>query len=316
MSEFVKSFRQPHDGEMTTVPPMPIIVGVPRSGTTLLRLMLDAHSQIAIPPETDFIPAATGLVNPLSRLFYRRFILFAQSRNARKNLCEAFYRLVTGWHSWPDFHLSDEQFRTELSRLRPFTLSNGLRCFYRMYAARFDKPRWGDKTPKYGLHLNAIEHLLPESHFIHIIRDGRDVALSVKDLWFAPGKGVEAIAADWRRRILTAREQGRRCRRYLEIRYEDVVINSEKVLGDICRFIEVPFEPGMNEYYRRAPGRLDELETMHVKYEGRIVPKEDRLRWHRLTTAPPRFFAYLHLENRDESRRPIEVRSRERRFVT
>lgn len=287
MNVFMKSFEQSRDSATTVVPPMPIIVGVPRSGTTLLRLMLDAHSQIAIPPETDFIPAMTGLINPFSRLFYRRIVLLAQHRHVRDNLREAFYRLVTGWPSWPDFHLSEEQFRAELSRLRPFTLSNGLRCFYRIYAARFGKPRWGDKTPKYGLHLNAIERLLPEAHFIHIIRDGRDVALSVKDLWFAPGKNVEAIAADWRRRILTARAQSRRCRHYIEVRYEDVVINSEKILGEICRFIEVQFEPGINEYYRRAPQRLDELETMYIKDEGRIVPKENRLRWQRLTTTPP-----------------------------
>src|SRR5512145_1853257 len=163
-------------------PPMPIIVGVPRSGTTLLRMMIDAHPAVAIPPETGFLPALADL-DPAS------------------GSSDAAWQIITGFHTWPDFQLDPAVLRTTLDRLSPASPADAARAFYRLYAQRHGKARWGDKTPTYGTQLDRIASLLPEAHFIHLIRDGRDVMVSARNLWFRPGDTIEAHAMDWAGRL-------------------------------------------------------------------------------------------------------------------
>ena len=71
--------------------------------------------------------------------------------------------------------------------IEPFSIAAGTRAFYQLYADRFEESRWGDKTPTYGLHLAAIARVLPEARIIHFIRNGRVVALSLRQTWFLPG---------------------------------------------------------------------------------------------------------------------------------
>jgi hypothetical protein len=151
--------------------PFPCIVGVPRSGTTLLRLMLDAHPQFAIPPETGFLPRAARLSPPLF-LRTRLFDLLTHFPRSAPN--------------WADFHMDASEFQQALWQIRPFTVAEGVRAFYRLYAQHHRKTRSGDKTPLYALEMPAIRRLLPEARFIHVIRDGRDVALSLRKTWFTP----------------------------------------------------------------------------------------------------------------------------------
>lgn len=269
-------------------PPMPIIVGVGRSGTTLLRFMLDAHSRLAIPPETGFLVPAADL------------------KGQEEELRQALYRTISEAETWDDFHLSREELANTLEAITPFSVTEGLRAFYRLYARRFGKSRWGEKTPMYCLHMSAIARLLPEAHFIHVIRDGRDVALSVRGLWFAPGDSIEALAADWRDRIRTAREEGQHCRRYLEVRYEELVADPRAVLRRICDYLELPYESEMEAYYRRAPERLQEHETRYGRDGRVIVTKEQRLHNQRFTKHPPdtsRVFRWRREMSGDECER-------------
>ena len=143
---------------------------------------------------------------------------------------EEFFQTVTGI---PPRHRGGRisrsrttRFRAALQAIEPFTVADGLRAFYQLYAARFGKSRWGDKTPLYCMHVQSIAALLPEAHFVHIIRDGRDVALSLRPMWFAPGRDIETLAAHWRQCVTTGREQGSRCRHYLEVRYDQLVEDS------------------------------------------------------------------------------------------
>ena len=118
--------------------PSPFIVGMPRSGTTLLRLMLDAHPEMAIPPETHFL----------------RDLVQLPPKGAASR--EVFRKLVIECLYWPDFHLSAEELSARLDRLTPFSPAAGARCFYQMYAEKFGKKRWGDKSTPYGFHIGAI----------------------------------------------------------------------------------------------------------------------------------------------------------------
>jgi hypothetical protein len=249
--------------------PFPIIVGAPRSGTTLLRLMLDAHPDLAIPPETGFLPRAARL----------RLSLFLRPR---------LFNLVTqSTPAWPDFHLDRSEFRESLEQIRPFSVSEGIRAFYRLYAQKHGKFRSGDKTPLYALEMPAIRSLLPEAHFIHIIRDGRDVALSLRNTWFAPSKDIAALARYWVRIVTTARAEGRNSSSCSELRYEDLLADTEGNLRAICQSLQLEFHPCMLEYWRDSRKRLEEHEGRHRRDGTVVVTRDQRLEQQRLTTYPP-----------------------------
>jgi hypothetical protein len=255
-------------------PPAPFIVGSPRSGTTLLRLMLDSHPRLAIPPETGFLP--------------RTLFAFAGSEEHRRRaFVDALVNFPSGAPAWQDFGIESRTLLAELRKITPFTVDEGLRCFYRLYAARFGKPRWGDKTPTYGRHLRAIERVLPEACFIHLIRDGRDVALSLRNLWFSPGTDMGTLAGQWCRDVTASRRESLRCRRYLELRYEALVLQPEQTLKRVCAFIEIDYDGTMTKYHDRAPARLLEHRARIGTRDEIVASHEQRLAQQGATMSPP-----------------------------
>jgi len=271
---------------------MPIIIGAPRSGTTLLRLMLDSHPHLAIPPETGFLVPCSKLTGPgsLSR--------------------EEFFETVTGYPAeapgWQDFQISRDVFRAALRTIEPFIVADGIRIFYQIYASRFGKSRWGDKTPLYCMHVQSIQALLPEAHFVHIIRDGRDVALSLRPMWFAPAHDIETLATHWRQCVTTGRQQGTACTHYMEVRYEQLVEDSREVLREICEFLGLDFDDRMLRYHEFAPERLREHRGRFRPDGSVILTHHQRLSQQHRTMQPPdrsRVFAWKREMPREEQLR-------------
>jgi len=242
----------------------PFIVGVPRSGTTLLRMMLDAHPEVAIPQETHFLPSCVAL-HCGNEAFRERFVPPHLAREPlmqrflSEQLRKQFLAVVTQSRFWGDFHLDPAELDRALAGLVPFGIGDGLRAFFGAYAARHGKPRWGDKTPNYSIFLNAIASVLPEAHFIHIVRDPRAVALSYQGRRDWPTTDAMSVAHFWRATILESRRQARTCPHVLEIRYEDLVTQPEAVLRRICAFLQLAYHPNMLEYSHHAATRLEEL---------------------------------------------------------
>lgn len=272
--------------------PMPIIVGSPRSGTTLLRFMLDSHSELTIPPETGFLalpPKLRGRGDKLRENFFRAVINHPEPISA-----------------WPDFEIPEGAFWTALTKINPFNLAEGFRAFYRLYAARIGKPRWGDKTPLYCKELDTIRRVLPEGRFIHIIRDGRDTALSLRRMWFSPGWEIETQAAYWRKNILSARRAGLGCQDYMEVRYEDLILSTRVALERVCAFADLSYEDCMLTYYTRAPERLREHKG-RLRTDGTsLLTREQRLHQQTRTTEPPDpacVFAWKQSMSSEERRR-------------
>lgn len=253
-------------------PPMPFIVGVPRSGTTLLRLMLDAHPLLAIPPETGFLSIAAQMP--------------PDSRAAREAFASALVAFPPDAPAWGDFGIAEDAFRDRLYQLDSFTPADGFRLFYRMYAARFGKPRYGDKTPLYAQQLVSIESILPEARFIHLLRDGRDVAISLRRQWFSPGESIETQARYWRDVIVAARVQGRQVRNYLEVRYEDLLRDPAIVLGRIAAFTDLPFHDAMLRHHEFAAERLAEHGERRRPDQSIVVTREQRAAQQRTTRGP------------------------------
>jgi hypothetical protein len=135
--------------------------------------------------------------------------------------------------------------------------------------------------------MQEIQEALPEARFLHLIRDGRDVAASIRGLWFAPSSDWGELGADWSWRVATFRSQGQHLRFYMEIRYEELVKDTEAVLRRICSFLDISFDSRMTEYYRSAPARLQEHES-RVRQDGTLViGKESRQAMQHRTTTPP-----------------------------
>lgn len=252
---------------------MPIVVGSPRSGTTLLRLMLDSHPELAIPPETGFLRLAPGLEGSGEVLRTRFF--------------EAVTTFPASAPAWAEFGLPAEDFRRGLQEIEPFTVVAGVRLFYRLYAARFGKRRWGDKTPAYARQLPLLADLLPEAHFIHLVRDGRDVAVSLRQRWFSPGHDIEVLARHWCDHVATARRDGPATGRFLEVRFEDLIREPEAVLLRICRFVELDYRPDMLRYPERAGDRLAEHGDRYRPDGVLLVSRQERLRQQEHVGRPP-----------------------------
>ncbi len=232
--------------------PMLFGVGSGRSGTTLLRMMLDSHPQLAVPPETHFIPHV------------------ARACRLADDPAGHFVDAIVGHERWLDFGLDAGKLRERVMEIQPFDVSEALRAFYQLYAERFGKRRWADKSPIYALHLEQIQELLPEARFVQVIRDGRDVALSFEDTWFGP-RGTEALAAQWVCRVEAVRRRAHRLRHYLEIRYEDLIEDPEAVLRRVCDFLELPWDPAMLSYHTRAEERMAEMARVFYDANGALL---------------------------------------------
>lgn len=215
-------------------PPV-IVLGVGRSGTTLLRVMLDRSSEIAIPYESFF-------VTPI-----------AHRHGARPKL-DAFLDDLGRFYQLYEWGIDPEDVRP---RLRDgMTTGEAISTVFEVYAEHEGKSRWGDKTPLYMQHLPLLERLFPDAFWVHLVRDGRDAALSFLELpagfsgktWAQP-RTVAQFAARWRAEIQAARRLGSHVGdRYLELRYEDLVAEPERVLRQVCGHASLTWEPGMIEH--------------------------------------------------------------------
>jgi hypothetical protein len=138
--------------------------------------------------------------------------------------------------------------------------------------------------------MRRIAKTLPEARFIHVIRDGRDVALSRWKRTLGEGERAPAaqVAEGWQRRIRRAQKQGRRLRYYMELRYEDLVADTETNLRRICEFIELPWDPAILRYYERAAERMAEMARDLPSADGKPVrPGAERMQAHAMTQKPP-----------------------------
>jgi hypothetical protein len=216
-------------------PPL-LVLGVRRSGTTLLRVILDRSSQLAIPDESYFVPQIAD--RHRGTVDVDRFV-------------DDLRRLPT----LRDWGVDPVAVR---ARLGPgCRAGEAIAAVYEVYAAERGKSRWGDKTPMYMGHLPLLERLFPSARYVHLIRDGRDAALSflavpagiMTEGWGHP-RDAAGFACQWRTEVTAARVLGRRvgADRYLEVRYEDLVADPEHAVRAICAFAALPWEPAMLDY--------------------------------------------------------------------
>ena len=222
-----------------TRPCFPFVVGCGRSGTTLLRAMLDSHPQLVIPPESRFIPA----------LLERE----SQLRVAGRLDTDALVDSLLGDEHFQAWGMPEAELRTHLRDDAPADVAEAVRAMFHMRATAAGKPRYGDKSPPYVMRLALLAPAFPEGRFIHLVRDGRDVALAFMDADFGPERAAH-LALHWRLRVERGRQAGTvlGSGRYLEVHYEDLVATPEPVLRTICEFIDLDYDDSMLGYQTRV----------------------------------------------------------------
>jgi Sulfotransferase family len=252
--------------------PFPIVVGCPRSGTSLLAVMLDGHPDIAFPPETAFLKHVVKLAG--------------DAETQRRRFVDIVTADRTPISNWSDFGLDRKAFEARIAALSPFTPAAGVRAFYAMYAASQGKPHSGEKTPDNIFVMRELGALLPEAHFIHVIRDPRDTALSWRKTWFAPSQDFAVLGQAWRHHVEIGRAAGATLAHYVETRYEDLVTTPQAELGRLCAFLGIDFAPAMLDTAPQGAARLARIKgRTHVS--GRVVTREDRTSIHLNLARPP-----------------------------
>ncbi|HJU51286.1 MAG TPA: sulfotransferase [Acidimicrobiia bacterium] len=218
----------------------PLFVGSGRSGTTMFGLMFDSHPDLAIAHEAHFIPALA--MRDRSLLADRHF------DHAR------FLKLLYTDPNYVRLDIPRGDVAADPSFRAAHDYATAVRSVMSVFARSRGKRWYGDKTPGYVIHLDLLARLFPEAKFIHIIRDGRDVALGyVQRPEWGPHTVAEA-AFYWRSRVSRGQEAGKRLgsERYREVRYEAFVEDPAGEAARLCEFLGISFAPQMLTYYERG----------------------------------------------------------------
>jgi hypothetical protein len=220
--------------------PLAIVVGSGRSGTSLLAAMLDSHPDLSMAPESHFLPELIeALPDTVSSTSHVDRMLGIMQRSK--------------WFAiWLERDYDTDGLRHELESALPLPRSEALQLIYRVWAASKGKTRYGEKTPAYVYNLPLLAGEFVDARFIHIIRDGRNVALSFREASFGDDV-IERSMLQWQRRVLDGHRAGEALGRdrYIEVLYERLIDDTEGELRRLCDFLDLPFDAAMLGYHER-----------------------------------------------------------------
>jgi hypothetical protein len=218
------------------------IVGNDRSGTTMLRLIVDRGPDAAVPPEsmylTDFA-AAFEAGEPRDAAAAQRLM-----RQIWEHPKVRLWELDGEPPAVPAGLSGEDAYRFIVEA--PFEA----------YAARHGKRRWGDKTPHYVHHVDHLLQLWPRARFVVLVRDGRDVALSLRRMPFGPNNAW-AAAQWWARGIRAgAAAQHAHPESVLTVRYEDLAQRPAEEVRRLCEFLGLSYSDDMLALEHVDPARI------------------------------------------------------------
>jgi len=210
--------------------------------------MLTCHKNITIPPECGFFI-----------WLYERY--FAWDNSFTESLLNDYVTALLKCKKIEYWSIDPENLLAFLRKMRPSNYAELTACIYTWFSKSKGRPRsrWGDKNNYYLNHIPTIKSLFPHAIFIHIIRDGRDVACSYKKLSarninspYAPKLPGEIgdIAESWVANIKAIRKSLDAISReqVIEIKYEELLLDTENVLKKICKCISEEYDPAMLQY--------------------------------------------------------------------
>ncbi len=217
------------------------IVGMPRSGTTLMRSLLSAHPNITISPETHF---CKNWFKP-----YRHLDL-----NQPEQL-EIFWQALSNSKMFASFGLDAEKTRTNLLANRNINHQTVLTILLQSYAQKMPKPRWGEKTPDHYQYLDIVFKWYPDAQVIWMLRDPRSVSASLISKKWASSY-VDVHACKWCDNVEKFRQRWSKDERIMLVKYESLVQEPELEMSRICHFLGEEYSPLIISDNNKSPSIL------------------------------------------------------------
>lgn len=241
------------------------IVSCGRSGTTLFRKMLMRGGEIHIPPESDdLIPYAIQYYVRNSNLDWTTKVKHILT-HFQQAACFEFWAI----------NLSDNQNKLLQLPKEQQNLHSIINYIYQQHKTKLNPTasRIGEKTPYLVLRLEWVRLLYPNAPILHLLRDGRAVVASRMEAF---GESLEQAANRW---LWSLKEIEKLKKQkgvpFLEIRYEDLVANPEKILKEVCAFAQLNFNPEMLSDKKIDLG--DDVISHHANTkENKIIDTKDK----------------------------------------
>lgn len=217
------------------------IVGMPRSGTSLLRLCLNAHPLLGAPDETHYF----------NRFWRREKNDEKLTANRQRGLKLAEKFLAHTRVMMNDFDEEDlKAIHQKIIQSPQITHPVIFEAMMHYYIQKVGKQTWGEKTPAHLFFIDPIKKYYPQAKIIHIVRDPRDVSLSWINSSFNRGNTVYH-ALRWRISMATGKKLSEKYKNdYLEIKYEELLTQPEETLKKVCTFINVTYDPKMKDSHQ------------------------------------------------------------------
>lgn len=262
------------------------LVGMSRSGTKLLRDLLNQHPRVGIPRiETQFLPRAIEHLGTGPE-FHDRDLSILRSIVEDSTF---FWNLTKQGREYDTAKLLRDLENPDWTSVTRRLILAGL-------PDGEDVEIWGDKTPAYLAHLPLLHEAFPPARFIHLVRDPRDRSLSVRRTW---GKDILRAADRWKTNVMQARRfaENHDDVNLFEVRYEDLLDEPEGTLRRVCEFLSVRFEDRMltldspSEAYGDASGRSEIVQGNTEKFRSQLTDSEVR-RIEEITWSGLRAFGY------------------------
>jgi len=241
--------------------PYVFIVGCPRSGTTLLRRIVSAHPQIVITPEAHWIP-----------------LWFAERRGLTPDglVTPELIPALLAHDKFAMFGLGPDELTSLAGRGQQISFASFVTGIFDLYGKARGKELVGNKTPDSARRMDTLHALWPRARFLHLIRDGRDVALSLMN-WpkvrnKTPGKlptwkedPVSTSALWWELNVRRSREAGKLLgsQLYREFRYESLLAHPDQVCAELCEFLGLPYDEAMLHYHEASEKDRPGVEAGH-----------------------------------------------------
>lgn len=232
--------------------PFFFIIGRPRSGTTLIRTLLDAHPSVKVPPEYPVILS----------LFSR----FGNRRKWNNNLLHEFdkcFKAPPPSENWKYSYLriNEAQLKQNVGSLEDNVgVEDIVKAYYLSYTSIFDKEEvklLGDKNPLFSSYASRLAHLFPTAKFLFVTRDYRDNYMSIKRFKFeAPVAALQAYRWKYVAKLMDSLSK-KYPGRVLHMRHEDMVANPEECFAKVCDFLQLAYNPIVFDFYKKEDAILE-----------------------------------------------------------
>jgi hypothetical protein len=244
------------------------ILANPRSGSSLLRIILDCNSNITVPPECGFL-----------LWWFEKYKSWDSSNTLNKNDINTFVADIQSSKKFSTWKCSDRIIINEIVKKKPSNVQELFISVYKSYENKRGKTNTviGDKNNYYVKHLDALNGIYENAKYIHLVRDGRDVAASYQELdslnsssEFKPNLSFDIveIAREWNDNNESIHDfllkRKKECS--VTIRFEDLILDTERTCREIVAFLGVEFDLDMLNYFNlNAKLGLEPKETLDWK---------------------------------------------------